>query len=307
MLLFFCPRTAIANGKIKATLPAIVMQHLIARLSLTSLLALGLTLQLVPSGLSQTPPPTPSTTQTLDFARHFRDLNVTGSILIYDRQNNQTLQYNPNRNKTAFPVASTFKIPNSLIALETGVIKDELDILTWDGIERTLPTWNRDLNLREAFKLSAVWFYQVLARRVGYDRMQHWITTINYGNQNIGTAAEIDQFWLNGTLQITPTNQVNFLRALYDNQLPFSAQTMAIVKDIMIVEKTPDYTIRAKTGWFGFGDRTVQNIGWYVGYVERGEQVYFFATNIDINTEQDAAARLTLTRRCLQDLGIFSK
>jgi len=243
----------------------------------------------------------------IDFSKHFKAFNVEGSIFIYDQQNAQTFQYNLTRNQTAFPAASTFKIPNSLIALETGVIKDELALLTWDGIQRALPQWNRDLNLREAFKLSTVWFYQVLARRIGYKQMQKWITTIGYGNQNIGTRTDIDQFWLNGELKITPAEQVTFLRRLYANELPFSERTLTAVKDIMIVEKTPNYTIRAKTGWFGFGDHTVQNIGWYVGYVEKNEKAYFFATNIDIKTEQDAIARIEISRLCLEDLGIIKQ
>ncbi|ANV85682.1 class D beta-lactamase [Picosynechococcus sp. PCC 7003] len=251
------------------------------------------------------PGPAIARAKTIDFQKHFQDLGLEGSILIYDLQTGRSFQHNPQRNQTAFPVASTFKIPNSLIALETGVIPNELALLTWDGISRELPVWNRDLNLKEAFKHSAVWFYQVLARRTGHDRMKQWIEAIAYGNQAIGTPDNIDQFWLNGTLQITPQGQVDFLRRLYANELPFSAKAIATVKEIMIAEQTPNYTIRAKTGWFGFGNPQVQNIGWYVGYVERGDDVYFFATNIDINSPQDGSARLEVTRRCLQELGIL--
>lgn len=239
--------------------------------------------------------------QTLNFEQHFQELGVEGSIIIAELNSDRLWQHNPQRNQTAFPTASTFKILNSLIALETGVIPNELAILTWDGIPRAIPTWNRDLNLKEAFKLSAVWFYQVLARRIGYERMQQWINQVGYGNQNIGTKEDIDQFWLQGNLQITPQQQVQFLRRLYNNDLPFSEQTLSLVKEIMIYEQTPDYTIRAKTGWFGFGDESLQNIGWFVGYVETGDNAYFFATNIDINNPEDGAARIELTRRCLQE------
>jgi len=249
--------------------------------------------------------PTLEVAQNLDFSRHFQELNVEGSIIIYDLKNDRIFQHNPQRNITSFPTASTFKILNSLIALETEVIEDEIAVLTWDGITRDLPTWNRDLNLREAFKVSGVWFYQVLARRVGYDKMQEWLTKVSYGNQNIGKKEDIDQFWLNGNLQITPQAQIDFLQRLYENNLPFSDRTMSIVKDIMISEKTPDYTIRAKTGWYGFGNEEIPNIGWYVGYVERGENVYFFATNIDIRNENDPAYRIELTRRCFKDMGVL--
>lgn len=237
--------------------------------------------------------------QNIDFEEHFQDLNVKGSILIYDLKNNQTHQYNSARNATAFTPASTFKIISSLIALETSVIPNEISVLTWDGVERSVPAWNRDLNMREAFNISAVWFYQVLVRRVGYEQMQQWVTQIGYGNQVIGSKADINQFWLGGQLQITPQEQIQFLQRFYRNDLPFSERTIAIVKDIMIVEQTPDYTIRAKTGW-------ASKIGWYVGYLEQNENVYFFATNIDVPNEAELRNRIELTRRCLEDLSLLS-
>ncbi len=287
-------------------MPALIPLRTVALLIGTSLSFMGIyTLSNNSPGLAVAPPSLTTVSETVDFQQHFQALRLEGSILIYDLKANQTFQYNAHRNRTAFPVASTFKIPNSLIALETGVIPHELALLTWDGITRELPVWNRDLNLKEAFKHSAVWFYQVLARRTGHNRMKQWIEAIAYGNQTIGTPENIDQFWLNGTLQITPQGQVDFLRRLYANELPFSEKAIAMVKEIMIAEQTPNYTIRAKTGWFGFGNPGVQNIGWYVGYVERGDDVYFFATNIDINSPQDGSARLEVTRRCLQELGIL--
>jgi beta-lactamase class D len=250
-------------------------------------------------------PATGDVAQKANFEQHFRDLKVEGSTIIYDLKNDRTFQYNPERNLTAFPPASTFKILNSLISLETGVIADEIAVLTWDGITRDLPEWNRDLNMREAIKLSAVWFYQVLARRVGHNRMQEWVSKAGYGNQKVGDKEDIDKFWLDGTLRITPQEQIQFLQRLYNNNLPFSRRTISIVKDIMINEKTPEYTIRGKTGWFGFGNNLTPNIGWYIGYLEKGENVYFFATNINIRQKQDAAARIELTRRCLKDLQVL--
>lgn len=243
--------------------------------------------------------------QDIDFAPHFASLGIEGSILIYDQKGDQFFEHNPRRNRTPFPTASTFKIFNSLVALETGVLPHDLAVLTWDGVPRLIPSWNRDLNLREAFKISAVWFYQVIARRVGHEQMQQYIEAAQFGNQRLGPPEEIDQFWLNGTLRITPRQQVEFLRRLHQGDLPFSARSLTLVKDLMIAEQTPDYTIRAKTGWYGYGDEAIANIGWYVGYVETQDNVYFFATNIDIDKPEAAAARLHLTRLCLQTLGIL--
>ncbi|WP_081677595.1 class D beta-lactamase [Dolichospermum circinale] len=237
-----------------------------------------------------------------DLGRHFQKLGVTGSIIIYDSKNNGTYEHNPQRNVTAFTPASTFKIFNALTALETGVIADDVAVLTWDGIYRDFPGWNQDTNLRQGFKNSTVWFYQILARKIGNERMQQWIDKVGYGNRQIGTSADIDRFWLQGPLKITPKAQIDFLQRLYQGNLPFSKRTMDLVKDIMVREQTPDYTLRAKTGWLSSNK---PQIGWFVGYVEQNKNVYFFATNIDINKPDDLSARVEITRNSLKDLGLL--
>jgi len=158
------------------------------------------------------------------------------------------------------------------------------------------PQWNKDHDLQSAFKHSAVWFYQEMARRIGPERMQRYINEIAYGNRDIGGG--IDRFWLDGNLRITAREQVDFLVKLYGDQLPFSQRTIKIVKDIAIAEKTDSYTLRAKTGW-------AKEIGWWVGYVERGDQPYFFAMNIDIKKDDDLPARMAVTRNILREMKIL--
>lgn len=251
---------------------------------------------------------TSQTAQAPNFQSHFQDLGVEGSILIYDANNQQTYQQNPQRNTTAFFPASTFKIFNALVALETGVIPDDVAVLTWDGISRGLDpmtpiaAWNQDTNLRQGFKNSTVWFYQVLARRAGYDRMQQFIDQSGYGNRQIGSVETIDHFWLDGPLQITAEQQIEFLQRLQQSNLPFSERTIDLVQDIMVLEQTPQYTLRGKTGWATGLD---PDVGWFVGYLEQNDNTYFFATNIDMSTPDDAAKRIELTRRCLNDLDLL--
>ncbi|WP_414516928.1 class D beta-lactamase [Nostoc sp. PCC 9305] len=239
-----------------------------------------------------------------NFGRHFQEFGREGSILIYDSKNNRIYEHNPQRNATAIAPASTFKIFNALVALETGVVPDDVAVLTWDGIHRDIDAWNHDTNLRQAFKDSTVWFYQVLARRAGHERMQQFINKVGYGNRQIGTAADIDRFWLQQPLQITPKEQIKFLQRLYQGDLPFSQRTINLVKDIMVREQTPDYTLRGKTGWL---TSTKPNVGWFVGYLEQNKNVYFFATTLDMQKSEDAPARIEITRRSLKDLGLLAQ
>lgn len=135
-----------------------------------------------------------------------------------------------------------------MVALETGVIRDDVTVLTWDGIKREVDAWNRDTNLRQAFKDSTVWFYQVLARKAGQERMQNFIARTGYGNQQIGTAEQIDKFWLEGPLEITPKQQIEFLQKLHSGKLPFSERSLNLLKDIMIIEQTPIILCEEKQG-----------------------------------------------------------
>ena len=253
------------------------------------------------------PTPTPSedtvtVTEAPDLGRHFKELGFEGSILIYDLNNNQTYEHNPQRNVTAITPASTFKIFNAMVALETGVIADDVAVLTWDAIQRDIAAWNHDTNLRQGFKDSTVWFYQVLARKAGQEQMQQFIDRVGYGNRQIGTVQDIDRFWLQGPLQITPKQQIDFLQRLYRGDLPFSKRTMDLVKDIMIREQTPNYTLRGKTGWL---TSTKPAVGWFVGYLEQNNNVYFFTTTIDMRKLEDAPSRIEITRRSLKDLGLL--
>lgn len=239
---------------------------------------------------------------SLDLGRAFNQLGIEGSVIICDRHNQKCYEHNAARNSQAFLPASTFKIFNSLVALETGVIPNDVAVLTWDGIQREFPTWNQDTNIRQAFKNSTVWFYQVLARKIGYERMRKFIQQAGYGNRQIGKPEQIDRFWLEGPLQITPKQQIEFLQRLYSRELPFSQRTMDLVQDIMVYERTPEYVLRGKTGWAA---RLNPNIGWFVGYLEQNQNVYFFATNINIRKNDDLANRIEVTRRSLKALGLL--
>lgn len=182
--------------------------------------------------------------------------------------------YNMALDTTRFTPASTFKIVNSLIALQTGVITDENMVIKWDGIKRWNADWSKDMNMKEAFKVSSVPYYQEVARRVGKDTMKQWIDSLAYGNQDI--SGPVDSFWLNNRLKISPDEQLGLLKKLYFDQLPFRKSVQQSVRDVMLQEDNTAYRLSYKTGW-GF-DEQKNNIGWIVGWIEENRHVYFFVT-----------------------------
>jgi beta-lactamase class D len=248
----------------------------------------------------------PQTFETRDDFKIFYDqYNVSGSFVLYEQNEDKYIFYNQSQFRQPFTPASTFKICNSLIGLETGVIKDENFVLPWDSVTRWLPTWNKDQDLKSAFKNSTVWYYQELARRVGGEKMKYWLDLANYGNAD--TSGGIDHFWLTGGLRITPEQQINFLRRLHDNKLPFSQRSMEIVKEIMIAKDTLNSVVHAKTGW---GEQDDINIGWYVGYVEMGDNAYYFANSIQsaISENKDfARARIEIVYQIFNALKLIKK
>jgi len=240
-----------------------------------------------------------------DFKQFYDEYNVEGSFILFDQLGNKYIEFNQSQLKHEFTPASTFKICNSLVGLETGVIKDENYIIKWDSVERRIPAWNQDQDLKSAFKNSTVWYYQELARCVGGERMKYWLDKTDYGNAD--TSGGIDKFWLIGGLRITPEQQIDFLKRLHDNKLPFSQRSIDIVKSIMIAKDTLGYVVRAKTGW-GFQDEL--NIGWYVGYVETNNKVYYFANCIqtaDLDNEKFVTARIEIFYNILNTLKIVRR
>jgi beta-lactamase class D len=243
-----------------------------------------------------------------DIAAIFRKADVQGTFVLLDAQTGHALRYSPERASTRFLPASTYKIANSLIALETGVATGPDFGLAWDSaVAPRQPwwpaVWAQNHTLSTALPNSVVWYYKELARRIGAERMQSYVDRFRYGNRDI--SGGIDQFWLTGGLRISADEQVNFLRSFYSGKLGVSERSTRIVKDLLVLEQTPRYRLSGKTGWAALGDRSAPQIGWLVGYVEREGQVHFFATNIDIKKNEDAAARLSITKAILRELGLI--
>lgn len=230
----------------------------------------------------------------------FDEAGVTGGVYIYDLKKNKFSVFDRKRMDTGFVPASTSKIFHSLIFLESGAVRDENEVIKWDGVKRWVEAWNQDHSLKTALKVSAAWFYVEASKRAGRETMQKYYDAAEYGNRS--TEGFGEDYWVKGKLRVTPRQQIELLVKFYENRLPFSPQVTALVKELLIQEKTEQYTLRAKTGWSQ--DFTPQ-VGWWIGYVERSDNVYFFATELDITKNEDAPKRLEITKKVLKSLKII--
>ena len=247
----------------------------------------------------------PLMVQNDSLASEFKKEGFVGTFVLYDYQEKQYTVYNKAMAKKRFCPASTFKIFNALVALETEVLKDTLDVIKWDGVERSWSKWNRDQNLAIGMEFSALWAFQTIAERVqAKDSLayQHYLETAGYGNQKRSTDTRL--FWLDNSLQISPMEQIQFLVQLYENKLPFSPRTMELVKGILKLKIKNNKQWFAKTGWSIVDE---QNVGWYVGYFKENGKTYFFSTLIEYNgaiKDRNAflSARINITENIIEKL-----
>lgn len=239
-------------------------------------------------------------------ARHFTDDGTAGTFVALTGDG-RIIVTGEHRARDAILPASTFKIPNSIIALETGVVADpDKDVFKWDGVKRAFPDWNRNHTLRSAIAASAVPVYQEIARRIGAVRMEEYVDVLGYGNRDIGGG--IDRFWLTGDLRISPLQQIAFLDRLRRGVLPVSERSQRLTRSILPQTKVGSALIRAKTGLVGVDDTAAPGgwkatVGWIVGWAGAGANQTVFALNLDIRDSKHIAGRMKLAQQCLADIG----
>lgn len=231
--------------------------------------------------------------------------DVKGSILIYDFQKKT---YHSNdfawANTGKLP-ASTFKIANSIIALETGVVENDSTLFKWNGQQRDIKVWEQDLIFKEAFHLSCVPCYQDVARRIGTERMNYYLSKLEYGNMNVDST-NVDMFWLEGKSKISQFQQIDFLKRFYEKKLLISSRTQSLMKGLMVIQENEDYKLSGKTGWF---IRDGNNNGWFVGFIETKKGTYFFTANVEpvgeFNRNSFIKARKEVVHKALKQLEII--
>jgi beta-lactamase class D len=236
-------------------------------------------------------------------APYFEKEGVVGCFGLMNNASGAFTMHNLERFRdSAFTPASTFKIVNTLIGLQTGDISNDSMVIQWNGRPSGRPECDEDLSMYRAFRLSCPPWYQELARRIGKDTMQRWLDSLSYGNKKISA---IDTFWLDNSLKIRPDEQLGLVKRLYFNQLPFFNVNQAIVRKAMLFEDNTKYRLAYKTGW----GRTEKgaHLAWAVGWIEENSHPYFFVLNFETG-KKDAdipAIRMRILKGLLQELGVM--
>ncbi|OTG85241.1 class D beta-lactamase [Acinetobacter sp. ANC 4648] len=239
--------------------------------------------------------------RSTDIPKLFDELGRSAVFVTFDGQNYHRYGNDLARAQTAYVPASTFKMLNALIGLQHQKVTTT-EVFKWDGKPRALPAWEKDMTLAEAMQVSAVPVYQELARRIGLDLMSQEIKKVEYGNQIIGQ--QVDRFWLDGPLTITPEQAAQFAYQLAMKQLPFDETVQQQVKDMLLIERRGDVKLYAKSGW-GSPEQQPQ-VGWYTGWVEQPNgKITAFSLNMQMQKGDDVGERKQLTLDVLDKLGLF--
>jgi beta-lactamase class D len=247
----------------------------------------------------------PAFARAQDLSRHFQ--GIDGTFVLLDGQTGAFTRWNAARATRRFAPCSTFKIPNTAILLETAAASGPDFVVPYDpALKVTRDAWARDHTLATAYRESVLWYYHALARKAGLPAVSRLVTQFHYGNADTsGGVAGPRPFWIDGSLRISADEQVGFLKRLHENRLGLSERTARLTKDIMVAERRPEGTLRAKTGACqppGDGEVTL----WYVGYVEKPAGVWYFALELgDAAYDPLMAQRVPKARALLADLGIF--
>ena len=230
----------------------------------------------------------------------FKQFEANGTFVLYDVSTNQFTGHNKARAETRFVPASTFKIAHTLIGLSVGAVSNVDEVLPYGGQPQPIKSWEQDMGLREAIKVSNVPIYQELARRIGLENEQKNLSKLKYGNEQVGK--NLTTFWLVGPLKISAIEQTQFLADLAQEKLPYPQPIQKAVQDIIELEKGDHWVLYGKTGWENAPN---PGVGWWVGWVKKEDRIYTFALNMDIEKATDASKRVELAKACLKTLSIL--
>ncbi len=242
-----------------------------------------------------------------DVGRFFEGVDAT--FVLLDAGTGRTVRHGAARAAERLLPASTCKIPNTVIALETGVAPGAEFALPWDASVAPLrpwrpETWARDQTLRTALRDSVVWYYQEIARRVGPERMKSWVDRLDYGNRDL--SGGIDRFWLSGGLRISADEQVWFLSRLRGGELGGSPRILALLDEMLLLEETPSWRLYGKMETTRLGKS--DELRWLVGWVQRGDSLFYYPLNVEGPADSVAwaqARRAGVVRGILQALGVL--
>lgn len=224
-----------------------------------------------------------------------------GSFVLYDLKGDTWSIYDMDYATLRTAPNSTYKIYDALFGLEEGIITPKASFMAWDGADYPFEAWNADQDLYSAMESSVNWYFQEIDRQIGASSLKDYVKKIRYGNENINS--DLSSYWMQGTLKVSPVEQVELLKDLYNNNFGFTPENVNTVKDSICLFSSDDRSFYGKTGTGRIDGQDVN--GWFVGFVENEGNTYFFATNIQNDANATGSNAAEITKSILSELNIW--
>lgn len=238
---------------------------------------------------------------TIDLSAYFS--GYEGSFVLYDLNGDTWNIYDMEQATLRTAPNSTYKIYDALFGLEESVIAPNDSFMTWNGTDYPFEAWNADQDLYSAMQSSVNWYFEEIDRQIGSSAIQGYIRKIGYGNENIN--ASLSSYWMQGTLKISPVEQVQLLTALHSNRFDFTPENINAVKSAICLFSSEGKNFYGKTGTGRVDGQDVN--GWFVGYIETAGNAYFFATNIQAAENATGSKASEISLSILSDIGIWEE
>lgn len=242
--------------------------------------------------------------------------NMDGCFLLYNMKTDTFDKViGGERCQKQFPACSTFKVPLAVIAFDSGALKDEDQILKWNGVKDSRPEANRDHDARSWMRDSIVWFSQRITKKLGLVTVQSYLDKFSYGNKDM--SAGITKAWLvapsakASALKISAYEQVEFMKKLWKLELPATARSQRLTQEITYLETSPNgFKMNGKTG-SNFHDKSHKvHLGWFISHLQKGDQEYITVANFSdlgpTNAKGYGGMRVReITKKILADEGLW--
>jgi beta-lactamase class D len=184
---------------------------------------------------------------------------MQGSFALLENGTEQFTIHNLSNYKdsAAAPLNTFFIIP-VLIGLDKGIVNHH-DTL---------------LNLNDSAEL-----YKAVIAKIGRQQILKVLDSLHYGK---GIAsADSTHFWEDGSLVITPDEQLGLIKRIYFKELFFQKKSQEKIKKMILMEDNSNYRLSYITG---IVTTSGKNTAWVLGYVEENQHPYFFVLNTKANT-----------------------
>ena len=224
-----------------------------------------------------------------------------GSFVLYDLENDAWSIHDMEHATLRVAPNSTYKIYDALFGLEEGVITPDDSFIAWNGETYPFESWNTDQTLQSAMKSSVNWYFQAVDEQLGSSNVYSYIQEIGYGNENIN--GDFSTYWMESSLEISPIEQVELLIRLQNGNFGFAPENINAVKDAICLSASDAGTLYGKTGTGRVDGQDVN--GWFVGFVETTDNIYFFATNIEADSNATGGNATEITMSILSDMNIW--